>query len=144
MRARPLAALPLLFAACADAQQSRTFDGYEVHYNAFRADFVPEPVADALGLTRSTDRGLVNVTVLRGRADGSSEPVEADIAASATDGEGRAQPVRMRAMHEKEGLSYIGEFRIAGEQTYRIELELRPFGADRTYRMRFAQALVAD
>jgi hypothetical protein len=139
-----LAVLLALAAAPAAAQQSRTFDGYEIHYNAFRADFVPEPVADALGLTRSTDRGLVNVTVLRKRADGSDEPLEADVSATATDGEDRTQPVRMRAMREESGLSYIGEFRIAGEQTYRIELEVRPFGAQKAYRLRFAQSLVAD
>lgn len=139
-----LALLLLALAAPVAAQQSRTFDGYEVHYNAFRADFVPEPVAEALGLTRSTDRGLINVTVLRKRADGSSEPLEADLAATATDGEERTQPVRMRAMREESGLSYIGEFRIAGEQTYRIEVEVRPFGAQKTYRLRFAQSLVAD
>lgn len=139
-----LAALLLLSAAHANAQQSRTFDGYEVHYNAFRADFLPEPVADELGLTRSTDRGLVNVTVLRQRADGNNEPVEAEISASASDAEGREQPVRMRAIRERSGLSYIGEFRISGEQLYKFELELRPFGAQKTYRLRFAQSLLAD
>jgi Domain of unknown function (DUF4426) len=130
--------------APAHAEQFRRYDQWVVHYNAVRADFIPAEVAVAQGITRSKARGLVNITVLRTRDDGNTEPSEAQITLSVSNLAGQSQSVRLRPVRETGALYYIGEFRIGGQDTYRFDAELQPFGSEQVYKLKFAQELVAE
>ena len=136
--------LALLLPGSAAASQFRTFGGYEVHYNAFRADFVPVEVAIKNGITRSASRGLVIIAVRDKREGGLGIPVEAEITLTAENLAGQSQAVRMQASREGEDIHYLGEFRLAGSDTWRFEAEVRPGDSERSYRLRWAQPLVAD
>jgi hypothetical protein len=138
-----LAAL-LLCAGGAAAEQVRRADGHEIRYNAFRADFLPAAVARRHGLTRAADRGLLNVTVLRARADATLEPIAVDVRAHVAR-EGRVRDeLRMRAVREAGAVSYIGAFRLEGDRPYAFELEVTLPGATRAERIRFRQAVAAQ
>jgi hypothetical protein len=143
MRSYALLAL-LLMAGTAIAAQFRTYDDFEIHHNAVRADFIPVEVARAQSITRSGSRGLVNIAVLRRAAEGTTTPVPADITLTVYNLAGQSQAVRMRAVREPDALYYIGEFRIAGIDTYRFEAEVAPEGAPRAYDLRWSQELFAD
>jgi hypothetical protein len=135
------AALLLLAAGAAGAEQVRRVEGHEIHYNAFRADFLPASVAKQHGLTRAADRGLLNVTVLRPRSDATLESIEASVHAFVSRrGEARSE-VRMRPVREPGSVSYMGAFRIEGEAPYDFELRVQPFGAARSEKIRFRQAV---
>jgi hypothetical protein len=134
----------LLIAGTATAAQFRTYDNFEIHHNAVRADFIPAEVARAQGITRSGSRGLVNIAVLQRAADGTSTPAAADITLTVYNLAGQSQAVRMRAVREPDALYYIGEFRISGIDTYRFEAEVAPEGAPRAYGLRWSQELFAD
>ncbi len=138
------AAAALTFAAAAAAEQFGTFGDYEVHYNAFRADFLPREVALQHGLTRSRDRGLLNITVLRRTEDGTTAPSEAALAVTASSRHAGAQIVRMRPVLEDGTLNYLGEFRLEAEDTYRFEIQVTPAGTAQTYRVVFSQTLLED
>lgn len=141
----PLLALSWLLAApAARAEQFRSFGDYEVHYNAVRSDFIDAGAAAQHGLTRSATRGLLNVAVLRRTADGGRRHLEATLAASVRGGDGEPRPVRMRPVREPGVLYYIGEFRIAGEDTYRFDIEVTPADGTERLRIRFSQALLAE
>lgn len=145
MRRIALAAF-LLFIAAAPALAMRfaTFDGFELHHNAVRADFIPAEVARVQGITRSASRGLVNIAVLRRAEAGGTSPAEASITLTVFNLAGQSQAVRMRPVREPDALYYIGEFRIAGTDTYRFEADVQPDGAPRAYRLRWSQQLYAD
>ena len=98
---RLLAALLLCTATAAGAEQVRRADGYEIHYNAFRADFLPPAVSAQHGLTRAADRGLLNVTVLRARSDGTLEAIEADVRAQVAQDRATTTEVRLRPMYHR-------------------------------------------
>jgi hypothetical protein len=138
-----LAAL-LLLPASSGASQFRTFGGYEVHYNALRADFVPPEVAIRNGITRSAARGLVIIAVRDMRGGGLGVPAEAEITLTAENLAGQSQAVRMKATREADAIHYLGEFRLAGSDTWRFEAEVRPGDDERSYRLRWAQPLVAE
>jgi hypothetical protein len=131
-------------AGSAHAERYRTFDGYEVHYNAFRADFITAEVANTHGLTRSASRGLLNIAVLRRNEDGTTTPVEAVLTVNVANLADQTQAVRMKAVREAGALYYIGEYRISGEDTYRFEVDVQPGDTGRTYSLRFVQQLLAD
>ena len=141
----PLLALSWLLAApAAHAEQFRTFGDHEVHYNAVRSDFIDAGAAAQHGITRSATRGLLNIAVLRRDADGGQRHLEAMFAVSVRGGDGEPREVRMRPVREPGVLYYIGEFRIAGEDTYQFELEVRPADGTERFRIRFSQALLAE
>ena len=141
----PLLALSWLLAApAARAEQYRSFGDYEVHYNAVRSDFIDAGAAAQHGLTRSATRGLLNIAVLRRAADGGQRHVEAAIDVTVRGRDGEPRPVGMRPVREPGVLYYIGEFRIAGEDTYRFEVEVRPAESSERFRIRFGQALLAE
>ena len=142
MIARVAALALLAVASGALAESSRRFDAYEIHYNAFNADFLPDEVARKHGLPRSRSRGLINVTVLKRADDGTNASVEATIAVTATNVAGQQQVVRMRPIREDGALNYIGEFRIAGGDTYRFTIDVTPGDSAKTYSIRHAQELV--
>ncbi len=149
MIGRPTALVIAVAAACvvvssSEASQFRTFGGYEVHYNAFRADFVPQEVAIRNGITRSASRGLVIIAVRDMRGGGLGQPVEAEITLTAENLAGQSQAVRMKAAREANAIHYLGEFRLAGSDTWRFEAEVRPGDDERSYRLRWAQPLVAE
>lgn len=139
-----LALAALAVAGGASASQFRTFGGHQVHYNAFRADFVPQEVAIRNGITRSASRGLVIIAVRDMRGGGLGVPVEAEITLTAENLAGQSQAVRMKAAREGEDIHYLGEFRLAGSDTWRFEAEVRPGDDERSYRLRWAQPLVAE
>jgi hypothetical protein len=125
------------------AENAQTLDGrWEVHTSAFRSDFLTPEVATQYGIVRSGKRALVNVAILR--IDG-AEPVAAAarIEGTVRNLVGQTQTLSLRAVREAEALYYIGEFAIAGTDTYRIELTLRPDEATRDYRVMFTQNLDA-
>ncbi|HET7845369.1 MAG TPA: DUF4426 domain-containing protein [Xanthomonadales bacterium] len=138
-----LAAVLLSAATSVAAEQVRRFDGYEIHYNAFRADFLPESIAKQFGLTRAPDRGLLNVTVLRPRSDETLESIEADVRVVVSQGDARSD-VRMRPVREPGSVSYMGQFKVAGELPYNFELQVKPFGSARSEKIRFRQVVEAQ
>lgn len=144
---RPLRALALLLclaAGSAGAAQFMTFDRWEIHHNAVRADFIPAEVARVHGITRSTSRGLVNIAVLQRAESGSATPSAAGITLTVYNLAGQSQAVRMRPVQEPDALYYIGEFRISGVDTWRFEAEVQPEGATRPYRVVWRQELFAE
>ena len=151
MRRRPhlLACLvaPLLALALpvpVRAEQFRTFGEFEVHYNAVRSDFIAPDAAAQHGLTRSATRGLLNIAVLRRADDGTQVHSEAALEVSVRGSEGEARVVRMRPIREPGVLYYIGEFRIAGADTWQFELEVLPADTAESFNIRFSQQLLAD
>jgi len=139
-----LAALCLLATGVASAEPVRRFDGFEVHYNAFRADFLPETMSAKHGLTRAADRGLLNVTVLRARSDATFEAIEADVTATVSREGEPASEVRLRPVREPGSVSYMGSFRLEGERPYRFDLSVKPFGAEKAETIRFRQSVAAQ
>ena len=60
-----LLAFTFLLPHSAAAENSMDFGEYVVHYNALATDFLPPQVARKYRITRSRNRGMVNITVLK-------------------------------------------------------------------------------
>jgi len=63
------------------AQQSQDFGEYVVHYNALNTKLIPPQVAKGYGIQRSSNRALLNVTVLKKVMDTPGTPVGAQVTA---------------------------------------------------------------
>jgi hypothetical protein len=115
----------LVFSGFALAQQSQDFGDYVVHYNALNTNLIPPQVAQAYGITRSSSRALLNVTVLKKVMDTPGTPTSASVKASATNLTGQLREIEIREIKDSEGaIYYIGEFPVHNLETYLFEISV--------------------
>lgn len=135
-----LAAAALALAAAlpaAGAGFMRTGD-LRVHFNALPTTELTPEVARQYGVTRSSNRALVNVSIRRGE-QGADVAVAAEVTVSATNLAGQRQDVRMREVRDGEALYYLGEARVTGQDTLTFTLEVRVEGEAQPMRAEFRQ-----
>jgi hypothetical protein len=128
----------------AQAEQSLTQNGYEVHYNAFNSGFLTPEVAQANGLTRSKVKALLNVSVLKLENDGSKRPVNALVSGEARNLIGQIKRISFKKIDEGDAIYYLGEFRFSDEELLNFDLEVQPDPNQSAIKVRFSQTFYED
>mgnify|MGYP002780680886 CR=1 FL=1 len=133
-----IALFALLVAAPALAENSLRAGDITVHFNALPTTTLAPEVARANGITRSANRALVNIAVRQGEP-GADRAVTARVTVTATNLAGQRSELRMREVREGDAIYYLGEARVAGNDTLSFELTVTPEGAERPIRTVFRQ-----
>lgn len=136
---RRILLLLLIAPAIALAENSRDFGDYVIHFNAMSADFVPAEIARKYRITRSRNRGLINITVLKKVLGTPGQPVHARVEVSARNLTGQGRTIRMREIREGKAIYYIGEFSVANEETLNFDVRAQPIGTQSVVDVRFSQ-----
>jgi hypothetical protein len=157
-----LAALPALtcaiaLSACTEQPERRAmpaqaldetfkdFGNYEVHFNALRTDELTPDVARAYGIQRSSNRVMLNVTVLRKEAEHAPrKPVEADVAVDAYNLNGQLKDIQMRRVSEGEAIYSIGEVSIAGTEILVFDINVTPQGESQPFNVKLKREFVSN
>lgn len=139
-------ALLTLALALAPIGQAEEFDSgaFVVHYTALSTLQLAPAVADAYGIARSPNRGLLNVAVLRhepGRTLGT--PVAAQVVVTAVNTLGQLKPLAMRRVDEPPAIYFLGELTVADQETVTFELQVTPEGAKAPIRLRLQHQFFA-
>ena len=135
----------LAFSGLARAQQSQDFGNYVVHYNALNTNLIPPQVAKGYGITRSSSRALLNVTVLKKVMDTPGTPVTAAVKASATNLTGQLRELAIRELDDAEGaIYYVAEFPVHNLETYRFEITVSVTGEAEPLVVRFIQQFYTE
>lgn len=121
-----------------------TFGDYEVHYNAVRTDLVTQDVARAYGIERSTNRVLLNVSLLRKSADGRTTPVDGKVSATAHNLNGQVKDLELRRITEGDSVYFIGEVGITGNEILVFNITGTPTGASDVLTVQFKREFFAD
>lgn len=141
-----LIALGLLLAVSATgrAAESMVESGdIIVHYNALPTTQLSAEVARQYSITRSANRGLLNVAVQR--REGEATPaVSASVEAAATNLNGQRRSIPVREIREGEALYYIGEFGTGDRETLNFEISVTADGAAQPILIRFQQQFFAN
>ncbi len=140
----PILALWLAASSAAMAQNSVTVQGFTVHYNAFKAEFLSPEIAAQYGIQRSKYRGVLNVSVIREQAGTTGTAVAADIDAEARELTGKLKPLHLREVREQEAIYYVDDFPIVDGETVRFELQVRPEGDAPVLNVKYEQAFYVD
>lgn len=109
----------------ATAERVKRFDGYEVHYNVVRTDFLTPAVAKSYGINRSSTRGLLTVSVLKYDGKGSLA-VPSAVSAYSVNLNSQLNTIAMREIREGKAVYYIGEFRVSPPETLKFGIEAKP------------------
>jgi hypothetical protein len=131
--------LILLSPVGALAENSKDFGDYVIHYNALATDMLPPAVARDYHITRSQNRGMLNITILKKVLGSPGQPVHARIDASARNLAGQDRHVSMREIREGNAIYYIGEFGVANEETLNFKVRARPQGEHDFFEVEFSQ-----
>jgi hypothetical protein len=101
---------------------------FTVHYNAMPSTKLTPEIATRYGVTRSANRALLNVSVMKGPRAAEAVAVPASIEAAATNPNGQRQALNLREVRDRDAIYYLGEARIDGRDTLDFELTVTPEG----------------
>ena len=138
------ALLSLAIPLTAQAEQSKDFGKYTVHYSAFTSDNLTPSVAKQYNIPRSKKRALLNVSVLKKTADGSSKPSSAIIKGTATNLSQQLRELNPREISEKGAIYYIAETPVDNAETLKYNLEVTPEGENTTYTLSFQEQFYTE
>ena len=142
---RALLFLSLAMAFQAQAQQSQTFDGYTVHYNAINTSQLSPQVAQTYGLQRSSSRALLNIAVLKTQGDQEPVAARAVVKAGARNLTGQRREIDMREINEAdEAIYYIGEFRVNNMEMFDFTVLVTPEGTTAPLEVKFRQQFYTE
>ena len=134
----------LFFSAVVYADQSKDFGDYTIHYSAFTTDVLSPDVARGYNITRSKNRALLNISVLKKVMDSSIKPVKAEVVASATNLSAQLKSIEVRELNDQGAIYYIAEIPVSHRETLKFSLAITPEGEQNTYRFSFDQQFFTD
>lgn len=79
-----------------DANRKKDFGDITVHYNTFTSSFLQPETAQKVGVVRSKEKGLINVTVIKGVT-----PVAAQVTGTIKDLGGKSEILTFKQINEK-------------------------------------------
>lgn len=120
------------------------FGDYVVHFNALATSMLPPEVARAYGIQRSSNRAMLNVTVIRKVPGSTGRPTQAVVGVDASNLTGQLKDVEVREVREGEAIYYIGELPVANRETLIFDISVRPEGSTDSFRVRFRQQFYTD
>lgn len=115
--------LLLGFQSMALAENSQPVGNYLVHYNALSTETLPPSVAKAYGITRSKNKGLLNISVLK--KGGGFQGVEAELKVSATNLTGQRRDLELRKIIEQSAVYYISVFSVSDRETLDFSIDIK-------------------
>jgi hypothetical protein len=130
--------------ATVSADQSKDFGDFTIHYSAFTTDVLTPDVARAYNITRSKNRALLNVSVLKKVMDASIKPVRANVEASATNLSAQLKTFEVRELGDQGAIYYVAEIPVSHRETLKFNLAVTPEGQSNTYRFSFEQQFYTE
>lgn len=142
----------VMFCLCASAvqaEQKKIFstpggDEYEVHYIAFSSTFLTPDIARQYGLSRSKALGVVNISVLKRKADGSTEAVGALVDLNAKNDIQQVRHLDVNQVVEGKSIYYIGQVQYREGEVLTFDVSVFPQGVADPLKLRFSQTFYND
>ena len=129
----------LLLSPFAAAENSAQFGDYTVYYNAFTSDTLQPSMARAYNITRSKNRGLLSVSILKKSLSPLGTPVKAKVNASATNLTGQLKNIIIREVQDGASVYYLSEFHVSHKEVLDFVLEVQPEGETAPFTVKFRQ-----
>jgi hypothetical protein len=126
------------------ADQSKDFGDYTIHYSAFTTDVLSPEVASIYNITRSKNRAMLTISVLKKVMETSVKPVKAAIEATATNLSAQLKTIDMRELSDQGAIYYIAELPVAHRETLKFNISVTPNGEQHNYRFSFDQQFFTE
>lgn len=127
----------LVISLQAQAESSKEFGDYTIHYTAFRSDTLEPEVAKTYDLTRRNNRVIVNIAVLKKVMGTTGTPTAAKVEGHASNLTGQLKQLDFREIKEGTAIYYLAETKISDGEFLKFELKVTPEGETEPARLRF-------
>ena len=115
----------LCLALPALAERKYSFDDLDVHYSAFNSSFLQPQIAEAAGLTRGKNQGVLNIAVLR-----KGVSTTATVSGQVRNLMGQISNLSFRQVREGEAIYYLAQFPFS-EETLTFTINVQSAGGPR-------------
>jgi len=133
------AAVALTAGGLVQADNSVEVGSYTVHYNAFTSDFLPPAMARNYEITRSGNRGVLNVSVIKKAEGTTGQSVTAQVLAGGARLTGQHFDIPMREIKDGDAIYYLGDFGVVEGENVKLKVEVTPPGEKQPYLIQFNQ-----
>jgi len=132
-----------LFSSNVNAENSKQFGNYVIHYNAFRSDTLTPEIAKAYSLTRRNNRMVLNITVQKKDGD-VTRPVKAKVSGFASNLTGQVKDLEFKEIHDGEAIYYLAQSQVSNHETLKFDITATPAGETLVARLKFKQKFYTD
>ncbi len=122
----------------------RDFGDYVIHFNAISTDQLQPDIARAYSITRSKNRAMLNVSIIRKVEDSPGVSVTGTVSATANNLTGQLKNLTLRQITEGEAIYYIGDISVANAETLVFNIEATPVDETRAYSIRFTRQFFSN
>jgi hypothetical protein len=122
----------------------KDFGDYVLHFNAISTDALQPEVARAYNITRSKNRAMLNVSIIRKVEDTIGQSVAGSVSATANNLTGQLKNLTLRQVQEGDAVYYIGDVAVASGETLVFNIDATPINETSRFSVRFSRQFYAD
>ncbi|MBU0500557.1 MAG: DUF4426 domain-containing protein [Gammaproteobacteria bacterium] len=127
----PFLGILLLLAAAQPlfAEDSTRIDGYSIHHATLTTDTLAPEIAKAYGITRSPNRGMINISLIKEKPGTTGTATAAKVEVSLKRLMGQQEEVGMREIREGSAIYYLGVFGVVTGEKVAFDIKVTPEGS---------------
>ncbi|MFQ5635163.1 MAG: DUF4426 domain-containing protein [Gammaproteobacteria bacterium] len=122
----------------------KDFGDYVIHFNAIATDQLQPEVARAYNITRSKNRAMLNVSIIRKVEGTIGKSVAGSVSATANNLTGQLKNLTLRQVQEGDAVYYIGDVSVASGETLVFNIDATPINETSRFSVRFSRQFFAD
>lgn len=116
------------------------FGDYKVYFSVFNSTFVKPEVARAYNLTRSKDRALINISLVKNNTFG----LPAKISGTASNLMQQSKTLEFTEIVEQDATYYLAPLLHLNEEVINFTIDITPAGETKAHRVKFSKKLYKD
>jgi hypothetical protein len=128
--------------AAAEKKYEQRHGDYTVYYSVFPSSFLQADIAANLGITRSRDRAVLNVSLRHGKGDASSE--QSALVQGTSSDLIHSRPLVFKEVREQGAIYYLAEIRVSSQATLYFDLQVSPNPDDPPLKVSFNQEVFPE
>lgn len=122
----------------------KDFGDYVVHFNALTTDQLQPEVARAYNIVRSTNRAMLNVSIIRKVEGTTGVSVPGSVSVSAVNLTGQLKNLAVRQIQEGDAVYYIGDIPVANGETLVFNIDVTPINEASRFSVRFSRTFFSE
>lgn len=128
----------MAFAAHAEVKRQQSYGELDVHYNIFNSTFLQPDTAKAVGLNRSKNQAVLNVSMVK-----NGKGQKGAVSGSFKNLLGQTHVLTFKEIDEGDAVYYLTQFAITSQELLRFELQVTDSDG-KTHTLKFNQEVFPD
>ncbi len=122
----------------AEVKRKQSFDTLDVHYNIFNSTFLEPDTARAVGLKRSKNQAVINISMVK---DGKGQ--KGSVTGGYKNLLGQSTTLTFKEIDEGNAVYYLSQFPITSQELLRFELQVTD-SEGKSHSLKFNQEVFPD